>query len=80
MIEAYGKFIVFESEEEKPTCGIVLSIGEDVKGISIEDTIYMMDYATFPMNNKKIFSVNREHILAIKKSNKYPNIDTTLLQ
>lgn len=69
MIKAYGKCVVFKSNQENPNSGIVESVGEDVKDINIGDFIYLMDYATFPINDEdeKYFVVNMIHILAIKK-------------
>ena len=68
MISGYGKYIVFKSNDKEPIKGIVDSVGEDVKGISIGDTIYVMDYATHPiLGDNESFAVNKEHIFAVDK-------------
>jgi len=65
MLEAYGKYVVFKSNELSPTYGVVESVGEDVTGINAGDIIYMMDYAPIVLGSEKeYFAVNQQHILA----------------
>jgi len=71
MLEAYRRFIIFQSDEKDPIKGIVYSFGEDVKGIANGDTIFIFDYAPLCIDEKLgYFAVNLEHIVAIvKRSN-----------
>ena len=65
MIEAYRKFIIFQSPDKDPESGIVYSVGEDVKGITVGDTIFFFDYAPLCIDEDKgYFAVNLEHVLA----------------
>jgi len=69
MIEAYRRFIVFISKEKDPKSGLVYSVGEDVKGISGGDTIYVFDYAPFCIDEDLgYFVINLEHVVAVEKA------------
>lgn len=71
MIEAYRRFIVFQSDEKDPDKGMVYSVGEDVEGISIGDTIFHFDYAPLCIDEDLgYFAVNLEHVVAVDKSYK----------
>jgi len=67
MLEAYGRFVLFKSDQEEPRSGTVVSVGEDVKEFIVGSIIYFSDYAAFHLDEHKgYFVVNREHILAVE--------------
>ncbi len=69
MLEAYRRFIVFQSEEKSPKNGMVCSVGEDVKGISVGDTIFHFDYAPLCIDEDLgYFAINLEHVVAVEKA------------
>ncbi len=69
MLEAYRRYVIFQSKKKDPKSGKVCSIGEDVKGISVGDTIFHFDYAPLCLNKYKgYFAVNIEHVVAVEKA------------
>jgi hypothetical protein len=69
MIEAYRRYIIFLSDEDDSKSGVVVSVGEDVKGISIGDIIFHFDYGALCVDdNLGYFAVNLEHVVAVEKN------------
>ena len=69
MLEAYRRYIVFQSDEEDPKSGVVVSVGEDVKGIFVGEIIFHFDYAPLCIDEDLgYFAVNLEHVVAVEKA------------
>lgn len=69
MLEAYRRFIVFQSDQDEPKNGVVISVGEDVKYISVGDIIFHFDYSPLSIDKDLgYFAVNHEHVVAVEKA------------
>jgi co-chaperonin GroES (HSP10) len=63
--EKKEKVILFLNEK-KPSCYRVLSVGDDIKNISVDDTIFIHSYGMHEIyyENEKLFIVQMDNVYA----------------